>query len=366
MPNSVERSVGTSCRLSWVDTARGISILLVVVLHATLWLGYIGEPPSWLVAFNEVAGFFRMPLFFAAAGLFAQKWMRASWHELARDKLWLLVWVYLAWQPAFFAFKFAAGQVLPDQQDTSLAAHLLRAVVSPLRPQGELWFLWALVLFFVAARLLAALPRLLHLGLAAAGAMLWLLAVVPALGDQTVRLIGVGIVSAPYLYLFFVLGLLGRREIEAFAVAFERFRWLPMLVILVFLPVAIFVVSIGAQSNGAVMLGMRVVGFVFGVALSVLLARAAVLTYLGARTLQIYVAHMPIIAAVVIALSLAGVGIQQPVAFAVGVVVLAVMTVILSLGIKKKTLARSIGRFLYEPPRLRQASVEPLAFRNGP
>lgn len=117
--------------------------------------------------------------------------------------------------------------------------------------------------------------------------------------------------SAPYLYLFFVLGLLGRREIEALAAAFERLRWLPLLVVLVFLPVAILVVSFGAQSNGAVMLGMRVVGLFFGVALSVLLARVAVLTYLGARTLQIYVAHMPIIAAVVIVLSLAGVSIQH-------------------------------------------------------
>lgn len=99
MPTPVERSARTSPRLTWVDTARGISILLVVGLHATLWLGYLGEPPRWLVVFNEVAGFFRMPLFFAAAGLFAQKWMRASWRELFKGKLWLLIWVYWPGNP---------------------------------------------------------------------------------------------------------------------------------------------------------------------------------------------------------------------------------------------------------------------------
>lgn len=170
--------------------------------------------------------------------------------------------------------------------------------------------------------------------------------------------------SAPYLYLFFVLGLLGRREIEALAAAFERLRWLPLLVVLVFLPVAILVVSFGAQSNGAVMLGMRVVGLFFWVALSVLLARVAVLTYLGARTLQIYVAHMPIIAAVVIVLSLAGVSIQHPMAFVVGVVVVVATAVMLSLGFKNMA-ARNIGRYLYEPPRLWQASARPLVGRRG-
>ncbi|PPF42412.1 hypothetical protein C5B85_16770 [Pseudoclavibacter sp. AY1F1] len=364
MPNLVERPTGTSPRVSWVDTARGISILLVVVLHATLWLGYISEPPRWLVVFNEVAGFFRMPLFFAAAGLFAQKWMRARWRELFRGKLWLLIWVYLAWQPAFFAFKFAVGQVLPDQRDASLAAHLLRAVVSPLRPQGELWFLWALVLFFLIARLLRSLPRVLHVGLAAAGALLWLHAVLPALGDSTVRLLGVGVVSAPYLYLFFVLGLLGRREIEVLAAALERHRWLPIVVFLTFVPVALLVVSSGAQSDGATMLGMRVVGLVFGVALSVMLARVAALPYLGARTLQIYVAHMPIIATAVILLSLAGVSIQEPAVFAGGVVVLVAAAVLISLGMKDLA-AKNLGRLLYEPLRPWHASARPFAGRGG-
>ena len=60
-------------RTQWIDYAKGISIILVVMMHSTLSseeaLGHVG----WL---HEVVAFakpFRIPAFFMVAGLFASR-----------------------------------------------------------------------------------------------------------------------------------------------------------------------------------------------------------------------------------------------------------------------------------------------------
>ena len=155
-------------RLDWVDTAKGISILLVVLVHAAHWVEYAGVSSRALTDVNEALSTLRMPLFFCMSGLFAAKWLDRSWRELWSGKLSLLLWVFIVWQPMVLGYKLLAAGTLPDQEDTSVLAHLARFVLSPVRPSGELWFLWGLVLFFVVAKLLSRLPVWLHLAVAAA------------------------------------------------------------------------------------------------------------------------------------------------------------------------------------------------------
>jgi uncharacterized membrane protein YcfT len=85
-------------RLQWVDAGRGISILLVVLYHSTNWLIVAGVHVEGWVEVNRALATLRMPLFFAISGLFAGKWLVASWADLWTTKLRLFIWVFLLWE----------------------------------------------------------------------------------------------------------------------------------------------------------------------------------------------------------------------------------------------------------------------------
>ena len=88
------RDVGAemSRAVSWVDTGRGLAIMLVVLYHSANWFAV----PAWQSA-NSTVSTFRMPLFFAISGMFAGKWLAASWSDLWRAKISLFTWVVLVW-----------------------------------------------------------------------------------------------------------------------------------------------------------------------------------------------------------------------------------------------------------------------------
>jgi uncharacterized membrane protein YcfT len=60
-------------RVPWVDTAKGVCIVLVVMMHATLGVGEAMGGQGfmhWVVAFAKP---FRMPDFFLVSGLFLSR-----------------------------------------------------------------------------------------------------------------------------------------------------------------------------------------------------------------------------------------------------------------------------------------------------
>ena len=57
-------------RVSWVDYAKGICIVLVVLMHSTLGVENAAGGLSWLHDFIHWAKPFRMPDFFLISGLF--------------------------------------------------------------------------------------------------------------------------------------------------------------------------------------------------------------------------------------------------------------------------------------------------------
>ena len=64
-------------RVAWVDYAKGWSIVLVVVMHSALGVGFAVGENSCLHAVVAFAKPFRMPDFFLVAGLFAGRSMAA-------------------------------------------------------------------------------------------------------------------------------------------------------------------------------------------------------------------------------------------------------------------------------------------------
>ena len=278
-------------RLAWVDTGRGVAIALVAFYHGARWLSRAGFDTEGWQAVNDVLSSLRMPLFFTLSGLFARKWLHASWGALFRAKLALFAWVFCVWEvigSATFVLGSASNGRRVSIPDT---AHAL--LWSPLYPKLELWFIWALTLFFIVAKLTRAVNRWVQLGLAAVLAAvaltLWF--------DVTTGPTG----SAKY-YFFFLAGIYLRELVMRLGQHGNRM-----------VLVAVFVAWAGV-STAVSLLGLRdiwgvyfvncVVGVAGGIVLSRFLSRFSVLGRIGQQTLPIYLAHTPIIIVITFALSL--------------------------------------------------------------
>lgn len=324
-------------RIDWVDAGRGLAIALVVLFHSTNWLGEAGFGIAGWEFFNETIASIRLPLFFTMSGLFAVKWMTASWRDLWRSKVSLFVWVFAVWS-VIATFSFMLGLNLQGAEGNYLG-QLKDLLWAPFLPRFELWFIWALALFFVVAKLIHRLPTAVQLGVSG------LLSVV-ALSDVFVG--NVGWVGSAKYFFFFLSGILLRDHL---------IRWSnsarPALLASIF-------VGWGALALAGTGLGFRglpgyyflccVVGVFAGVAVSRVLARIPGPRYLGTRTLPVYLTHTTIILIVVWLLAKL---VPLPELAALGVVLppaLAAVAIAASLGLSRAVSGSGVLRYVYEQP----------------
>jgi uncharacterized membrane protein YcfT len=150
-------SAGTrSERVDWVDYAKGICIILVVMMHSTLGVEKATGELSWLNGFIEWARPFRMPDFFLIPGLFLASRIDRPWRQYLDTKLLHFAYFYILWMSIQFGMK--SSSLFADEG--ALAA--LQAYASGLiQPYGTLWFIYLLAVFFVVVKLLRSLPPLL-------------------------------------------------------------------------------------------------------------------------------------------------------------------------------------------------------------
>src|SRR5690606_36583489 len=122
-------------------------------------------------------------------------------------------WPFLIWQLAVLAYKLVAVAVFPEYRQ-SYTTVVAMAMLSPLRPNGETWFLWALAIYFIAAKLLARAPRLVVTVAAIVVSIAWgqyATLVIPA---RLVDAMGPGLMSTPEYFVFFITGLLFSSELR--------------------------------------------------------------------------------------------------------------------------------------------------------
>jgi uncharacterized membrane protein YcfT len=135
-------------RVAWVDAAKGICIILVVMMHTTLGLSEQIGREGWL---NDVVAFakpFRMPDFFLLSGLFLAKVIDRDWRKYADRRIIHFVYFYILWLLIQSVFKIT---VVSGGSVGGFVAHLLLALVEPF---GTLWFLYLLAAFGAATKLL--------------------------------------------------------------------------------------------------------------------------------------------------------------------------------------------------------------------
>jgi len=154
---------GHTERLDWVDFAKGISIILVVMMYSVFNVGQDAEGVGLL---HYVIGFatpFRMPEFFLISGLFLDQVLARSWKAYADRRVVHYFYFYAVWAAIHIVLKVGIMSAAPGDALAALALAIVE-------PYGVLWFIYLLAAFSLATKLFYELraPRWAVLALAAA------------------------------------------------------------------------------------------------------------------------------------------------------------------------------------------------------
>lgn len=133
-------------RMRWIDVGKGAAMVLVVLLHCSLWIENEfneGDQTFWY-AFSAVFGPVRMPLFFLISGYLSTNALLRPL-KASNAKTIGLFYLYALWTALFIARLWVP---LPGvNNETPQALEVIAAILLP----TSFWYLWALVLFFIVA-----------------------------------------------------------------------------------------------------------------------------------------------------------------------------------------------------------------------
>jgi uncharacterized membrane protein YcfT len=163
--NGTKADLGRSApeRVDWVDYAKGICIVMVVMMHSVLGVELAAGETGFMHLLVAFAKPFRMPDFFLISGLFLPLVIDRDWRTYLDRKVVHFAYFYVLWVTIQFGFKapvFAA--------ETGWNHVGLLYLESFIEPFGTLWFIYLLPVFFVVIKLTRGWPPLLIWTIAAA------------------------------------------------------------------------------------------------------------------------------------------------------------------------------------------------------
>lgn len=148
-------AVSQAARVDWVDYAKGICIIMVVMMHSTLGVEKAAGETGWLHHFVEFARPFRMPDFFLISGLFLSRVIGREWRTFLDRRIVHFVYFYVLWVTIQFVFR--APGIAQDAGTAGVVREYLFAFIEPF---GTLWFIYLLPIFALTTRLTRSLPPL--------------------------------------------------------------------------------------------------------------------------------------------------------------------------------------------------------------
>src|SRR3979409_948174 len=158
-----ERSAQSApMRIDWVDYAKGICIVMVVMMHSVLGVELAAGQTGFMHLLVAFAKPFRMPDFFLISGLFLSVVIDRDWRTYLDRKVVHFAYFYVLWVTIQFGLKapsFAA--------ETGWTHVVLVLLESFFEPFGTLWFIYLLPVFFVVAKATRRMPPLMIWGMAA-------------------------------------------------------------------------------------------------------------------------------------------------------------------------------------------------------
>ncbi|WP_438765320.1 acyltransferase family protein [Kushneria sp. TE3] len=162
-------------RIDWIDAAKGVCILAVVLYHFNqivlqqIDFGQTVIPTLWNLVVTALKPL-RMPLFFLISGFLASRSVTGrGWGEVRTSRVASLLWIYVLWVGLYWLFTERVIEAL-DVEVVAAGAHpetALGMMVQLLSADTGLWYLYALVLYFVTCKLLQHFrqPGVLSIGL---------------------------------------------------------------------------------------------------------------------------------------------------------------------------------------------------------
>lgn len=144
-----------NARIDWIDHARGICIVFVVLLYSTGTAESVLHTQGFIHALGDFARAFRMPDFFLISGFFVSRVIHRPWRSYLDTKVVHFLYFYILWVTIDFIvmhWRSLAGPQWLEQIFQYLSLYL--------QPHGQLWFIYLLPLFFLAVKLTKGLPIL--------------------------------------------------------------------------------------------------------------------------------------------------------------------------------------------------------------
>jgi len=287
----------SATRLGWIDAARGLAIVTVVLLHVSIG-HYYGLPQAedWVVArwdrLNQVISVVRMPLLFVVSGMLASgKIRRGFTNGNAILSAVTNYYLYLVWLGVYGLLFIASGPVVVPFQPARIEDYVIQIV----EPRTPLWFVFGLAAYTLVFTALRRVPP----GIVLAGS-----AAVSIWAGMTWT------VESPLwtrilLYVvYFVVGVHAKPVIVKYARSWWVLLVSGVLTVAFFQALGLMTIMTPAPlsfGDSVVSLLLQLAASILGVTASAQLCRWApwqtVGSWIGRRTLGIYVMHVPVIVA---------------------------------------------------------------------
>lgn len=137
-------------RVKWVDYAKGITIIMVVI-HHSMFSGLYSEPIAYI---DSLLVSFRMPFFFFIAGLFIHKALFSDLNVFLKSKVAQFFYLFVLWSVVRYLTDTVPRHFILNDPEADLSS-VLNIFVDP---PGGLWFIYALLIFFIIARITRSFP----------------------------------------------------------------------------------------------------------------------------------------------------------------------------------------------------------------
>jgi len=268
-------------KLATIDVARGLCMLLVVVMHVDeVHFSQVVAPGKiahiWDLI-TSIAKPMRMPTFFLISGVLVGQAVWRPWREIARGRFFFLLYLFVLWTTIITVNVAIAARLIAGEWH--IGEFVGRWAESLILPQSLLWFLYALLAYFLAARLMRNWPLWLSLGLAT------------ILSAVSADLVGPPITYIARSLLFYLIGAYLPRVVDAVS---QRASWPAVIGLGAVYLASCFLVKVAGEFVVGIWLPASVTGICLGLALSHRLADTPLgrpLTFVGRHTLPIYLLH---------------------------------------------------------------------------
>jgi uncharacterized membrane protein YcfT len=266
----------SSGRVDWVDYAKGICIIMVVMMHSVLGVELAAGETGFMHPLVAFAKPFRMPDFFLISGLFLPLVIDRDWRTYLDRKVAHFAYFSVLWVTIQFGFKapgFAA------ESGWAHAGYLY--LESFVEPFGTLWFIYLLPIFFVVTKATRRLPPFL----------IWGIAAILEMSHYSTGWTAIDEFGARFVY--FYSGYWFADTVFAFSAHMRRKPWFAVMALAVWAIADESLVKAGVSEWPVISLALGLAGACAIITIATLLARAnwiGFIRFCGEHSIVIYLA----------------------------------------------------------------------------